>query len=72
MSLLSLRNFTYITLMYNSVESSNFDKYFIFNVDLNIFKIMIKICPLKYFWKYKTNFNGFVCLYVYVYIYIYI
>lgn len=68
MSLLSLRNFIYITLMYNTIELSNFDKNVLIIISFSMFLIMIKICPLKYLKKYKMKFNG-LCIYI-IFIYL--
>jgi hypothetical protein len=39
-----------------------FDEYFIFNVDLNMFPILIKMCVLKYY--KKSQFTIFLCFHI--------
>jgi hypothetical protein len=61
MNLFNLINFINITSTKKNVNMSTkikrSDGYFIFNVDSNMFSILIKRCPLKY---YKTSFENII------------
>jgi hypothetical protein len=64
MSLLNLTNFINITLRKNNVTLSTlikcFNEYFICNVDLNMFLILINGRPFKFGKINKLKFNVFI------------
>jgi hypothetical protein len=71
MSLLNLISFVNIKFIKSNIDLSTFIKcfneYFIFNVDLNMFLILIKRFQLKYYNKIILKFNGFIFILFYLF-----